>query len=483
MLLRALLICIVCSLPLGCASISEPRPATKPSIIMIMTDDMVIGLVEHMPAVKELIVERGATFSRAYFNDPLCCPSRSTILTGKYAQNTGVTLNSHRQFYDAGNPASTFAVWLHEAGYRTALVGKYLNGYPKPAPQSYVPPGWDHWIGRFPPADNAYGYKLNENGRVVEYGTAAADYAMDVYAREALAFIRQAVADNVPFLLELSVTAPHAPSTPAQRHGALFPEKKALRPPSFNEVDVSDKPSFIRALNPLPTDRVAKIDEQYRNRLRSLQAVDEAVRAIVDLLAKTGRLAGTYLVFTSDNGYVQGLHRANGKGLPYEEVIRMPLYVRGPGIQPGLLLEHVVGNVDLAATFAEWAGAAVPDDLDGRSLAPLLREGTLESTAGRQAYPLVYEKASPRVLQPNWRGVRTRDYLYVEYDTGELELYDMRSDPYQLQNKAGLADPALLAHLAKLTAELSTCKGAECRRLEDAPLEAGSIPLAYFSPP
>jgi arylsulfatase A-like enzyme len=161
----------------------------------------------------------------------------------------------------------------------------------------------------------------------------------------------------------------------------------------------------------------------------------------------------------------------------------MPLYVRGPGIQPGLLLEHVVGNVDLAATFAEWAGAAVPDDLDGRSLAPLLREGTLESTAWRQAYPIVYEKASPRVPQPSWRGVRTHDYLYVEYDTGELELYDMRSDPYQLQNKAGSADPALLAHLAKLTAELSTCKSAECRRLEDAPFEAGSIPLAHFSPP
>ena len=161
----------------------------------------------------------------------------------------------------------------------------------------------------------------------------------------------------------------------------------------------------------------------------------------------------------------------------------MPLYVRGPGIRPGLLLEHLVGNVDLAPTFAEWAGAAMPEDLDGRSLAPLLREGTLESTAWRQAYPLVYEKASPRVLQPNWRGVRTRDYLYVEYDTGELELYDMRSDPYQLQNKAGSADPALLARLAKLTAELSTCKGAECRRLEDAPFEAGSIPLAHFSPP
>jgi N-acetylglucosamine-6-sulfatase len=452
---------------------------------MIMTDDMEVGLVEHMPAVKELIVERGATFSRAYFNDPLCCPSRSTILTGKYAQNTGVTRNSHKQFYEAGNPDRTIAVRLKTAGYRTALVGKYLNGYPRPAPETDVPPGWDHWAARIATEGGLfYDYRLNENGRLVGYGKASSDYSTDVYGGQAIAFLKQAVADDVPFFLELSVHAPHVPSTPASRHVSWFPTLMAPRTPSFDEADVSDKPAYIRDKARASLDRLAKLDETYRQRVRSLQAVDEAVRAIVHVLEPAGRLEQTYLVFTSDNGLLHGQHRVDrAKGMPYEEVIRMPLHVRGPGVRSGLVLEHLVGNADLAPTLAEWAGAAMPDDLDGRSLAPLLREGTLESTAGRQAYPLVYEKASPRVLQPNWRGVRTRDYLYVEYDTGELELYDMRSDPYQLQNKAGSADPALLARLAKLTAELSTCKGAECRRLEDAPFEAGSIPLAHFSPP
>jgi N-acetylglucosamine-6-sulfatase len=359
MLSRRLLACL--SVLLGCAFPGAGHSAAKPSIILILTDDMETGLVEHMPNVKALIVEQGATFARAYVNDPLCCPSRATILTGRYAHNTGVTLNSHKQFYEAGNPDQTVAVWLKTAGYRTALIGKYLNGYPLPVPETYVPPGWDHWTAHVDVGRSLfYNYRLNESGRLVDYGKAPDDYSTDLYAERANAFIRQAVADGAPFFLMLSVHAPHVPSTPAPRHTSLLQTLTAPKPPSFDEADVSDKPAYIRDKARASPDRLAKLDETYRQRVRSVQAVDEAVRALVDTLGASGRLAQTYLVFASDNGLLHGQHRVDrAKGMPYEEVVRIPLYVRGPGIRHGLVLEHMVGNVDLAPTISEWAGAGI----------------------------------------------------------------------------------------------------------------------------
>jgi arylsulfatase A-like enzyme len=467
---RRLLACLLGVL-LSCAFPNAGHSAAKPSIILILTDDMETGLVEHMPNLKALIVEQGATFARAYVNNPLCCPSRATILTGRYAHNTGVTLNSHKQFYEAGNPDRTVAVWLKAAGYHTALIGKYLNGYPRPAPETYVPPGWDHWTAHIDVGRSLfYNYRLNEGGRLVDYGKAPGDYSTDLYADRANAFIKEAVAAGSPFFLMLSVHAPHVPSTPAPRHASLFPTLMAPRPASFDEADVNDKPSYIRNKALASPTLLGKLDETYRQRVRSVQAVDEALRALVDTLDASGRLAQTYLVLASDNGLLHGQHRVDrAKGMPYEEVVRIPLYVRGPGIRHGLLLEHMAGNVDLAPTFAEWAGAEIPE-VDGRSFAPLLRDGAPGPEEWRQAFPLTYEKASEEVPQPDWRGVRTRDYVYVEYGTGEREMYDMRTDPFQLQNAAASADPALLARLSQLTAVLNACKTDHCRQLEDAPV-------------
>jgi arylsulfatase A-like enzyme len=173
-------------------------------------------------------------------------------------------------------------------------------------------------------------------------------------------------------------------------------------------------------------------------------------------------------VFTSDNGFELGPHRIGGqKSTPYEETVRMPLYVRGPGVRAGLVLPQMVGNVDLAPTFAAWAGTTMPGGIDGRSFAPLLRPGAPGPGAWRQAYPL---NQLSRVGIPSWRGVRTRRYTYVEYATGERELYDDATDPYQLENIAKTADPGLLARLARRTAALAACKDGGCRTLEDAPL-------------
>ena len=448
----------------------EAAPA-KPSIVLILTDDQDASLTRYMPNLKAL-ARQGATLTRAYYNDPLCGPSRATILTGLYDHNTGVEANDHRLFYKAGLPRRTPAVWLHAAGYRTGFVGKYLNEYPAPAPATYVPPGWDYWVARLGEtteetwlSSTEFDYDLNDNGTVVHHGSAPSDYATDVYRDKAVGFIKRATADGVPFLLELATHAPHWPATPAPRDADLFPTLQAPRGPSFDEADVSDKPAYVRAL---PLFDPAKVDAKYRLRARSVQAVDDALKAITDALAASGRLASTYVVFTSDNGFELGPHRIRGeKSTPYEETIRMPLYVRGPDIPGGLVLQHMVGNVDLAPTLAAWAGAAAPSDLDGRSFAPLLRPGAPGPEAWRRAYPL---NQLSRQGIPSWRGVRTRRYTYVEYATGEKELYDNRTDPYQLQNIATSANPALLATLAQRTAALAACKGDGCRTLEDAPL-------------
>ncbi len=216
---------------------------------------------------------------------------------------------------------------------------------------------------------------------------------------------------------------------------------------------------------------LARLDKDHRDRARSLPAVDEAVAAIDDTLGATGRLTETYIVFTSDNGWVHGQHRIPPrKRLAYEESIKVPLFVRGLGIAPGIVLDHLVGNADLAPTFAAWAGVTPPGDVDGRSLAPLLQAGAPGPESWRQAYPLTQAMAgSAEFPLPDCRGVRTRDHTYVEYLTGEIELYDMRTDPDQLDNLAASASPDLLGKLARLTAALASCKADGCRKLEDAP--------------
>ena len=204
----------------------------KPSIVLILTDDQDASLTSVMPNLKAL-ARQGATFTHAYYNDPLCAPSRATILTGLYDHDTGVTANDHRLFYDAGLPGRTIAVWLHAAGYRTGFVGKYLNEYPAPAPATYVPPGWDYWVahlgettGETWRSSTEFDYDLNNNGTVVHRGGAPADYATDVYRAKAVGFVREAVADGVPFFLELATHAPHFPATPRRATRPYSPHSR-----------------------------------------------------------------------------------------------------------------------------------------------------------------------------------------------------------------------------------------------------------------
>jgi arylsulfatase A-like enzyme len=446
-----------------------------------------------MPKTRALIGGQGMTFSNHFVPLSLCCPSRSTILTGLHVHNHRVLTNfppdgGFERFDQLGHEDRTLATALHAAGYRTALIGKYLNGYPHGEDLAHVPPGWDEWASPVQGSPYAaYRYTLNENGKLVRHNSKAEDYMTDVLAAKAVDFVRRAPASQ-PFFLYLATFAPHKPSTPAKRHAGLFAGLQAPRTPSFNEPDVRDKPARIRTLKRLDASRVAAIDALYRKQMQSLQAVDEAVAALVQALRDTGRLDDTYIVFTSDNGFHMGQHRLEpGKYTPYEPDVHVPLLVRGPGVPKGVVVDRLTSSVDFAPTFAELAGATLPVEPDGRSLVPLLEGRTPESW--RQAVLLEQFAVPPappassessEILEPEeassgypaHRGLRTPGFKYVEYGTGEREVYDLKKDPDERLNLRDQVSKAWLANLSKLVKALASCKGASCREIEARPVPA-----------
>jgi N-acetylglucosamine-6-sulfatase len=453
----------------------------RPNFVFILTDDMDATSLQYMPRTQALIGGCGATFNNAFVVNPICTPSNVAILTGQYSHNHQIfhnppPLGGFQKFIDTGGEASNLATWMHGDGYLTGRVGKYLIGYD--APNTHVPPGWDDWhcfYGGFTPFFN---YSLNENGVVVQYGGAEEDYITDVLAKRAEEFLDSAEElDNDPFFLVFATSAPHSgtsangPPTPAPRHLGSFAGATAPRPPSFNEADVSDKPPFIRNLPLLSAAQIAASDQEYRARLESLQAVDEAVERIVNKLNALGELENTYIFFTSDNGYHLCEHRlyipggpfprAGGKGEAYEEDIRVPLLVRGPGIPEGVTRDHFALNIDFAPTITDLAGTTPGRVMDGRSLAPLLVRDTPAPQNWRHDF-LIEIYRVPGAPRPPVLALRTRHELYTEHADGFVELYDIREDPFQLQNLAPTADPGYLKKLSRRLAELSTCSGEGC---------------------
>ena len=443
-----------------------PPPSRRPNIIFIVTDDMTVEDLEHLPRVKSLLVDPGLTFVRAFVTDSVCTPSRASILTGRYPHNHGALdnvppLGGFKKFRGDGGEATTFAAWLQAAGYRTGLIGKYLNGYPG-SEHRYVPPGWDEWFGIFFP-EPYYDYQANHGGRLERHGDQPQDYQTDVLAARAVDFVvAPAVGERRPFLLYLAPHAPHQPGRPAPRHETAFADLRAPRPPSFDEADVSAKPGWVRAQPRLSSDTVDRIDDLYRRRLRTLLAVDEMVDRLLRAIAAQGELDSTYVFLTSDNGFQLGAHRLDhGKGDAYEESIRVPLVVRGPGVRPGVRTELVL-NIDFAPTLAELAGRAAPDGVDGRSLVPLLHGRTTPPGKWRADFLVEHWTAEEGGISP-YSALRSDDSLYVEYPDGERELYDLVHDPFELRNTHDTADPARVDRLSRRLAVLKSCARATCR--------------------
>jgi N-acetylglucosamine-6-sulfatase len=444
----------------------------RPNVVVIMTDDQTASSVSVMGQVQSLLAAKGLTFRNSFASFPLCCPSRATFLTGQYAHNHGVLDNvAPYGGFAKLDSSNTLPVWLQGAGYYTAHIGKYLNGY-EAQPQT-IPPGWTEWRGSTR-TYTFYGYQLNEGGALVDYGSAATDYQTDVYMAKAVELIRQRAPLDTPFFLSLAPLAPHGggpnptspqpPSDcrgtakPAPRHANSFDAEPLPQSPSFGEADVSDKPSFIQSREPPTAADVADITREYRCRLESLLAVDEGVAAVVGALRDAGELDDTYLIFTSDNGFFHGEHRIKtGKLQLYEESIRVPLIIRGPEIPKGRATSELAVNADLAPTILDAADAEAGRVMDGRSLLPIAADPARER--GRE---VLLETGTARA--EDYSAIRTQRYVYAEHTTGERELYDLELDPYQLQSLH--ADPAyadVARRLAGRLAALRTCAGGRCR--------------------
>lgn len=395
-----------------------------------------------MPTVQRELVGRGVSFDNFFVVNPLCCPSRVSILTGGYSHSTGVYLNTGPRGLPAFREESTLATWLDDAGYETGFVGKYLNGYAR----TDVPPGWDRWIAftgtlkkGVPP--NYFGYELSVDGELQAHGFAPEDYSTDVLGRRAAEFVRET---DGPFLLVFAPFAPHPgpteeeqatiPATPAPRHADAFADLKPWRPPSFDEQDLSDKPAWLRSIAPLGDAEAEAIDGLRRSQLSSLLAVDDAVGSILGALRETGRLRNTLVLYTADNGQSWGEHRWRGKGLPYEEDIRVPLILRYDRLgTERRSLDRLALNIDLAPTIAELTGVQTPK-LDGSSLLPLLTE---TAPPWREDFLVEHYGAPPAPAVPSYCAVRSETHTYVAYATGEEELYNLVDDPFQLENLAG----------------------------------------------
>ncbi len=423
-----------------------------------MTDDQRQLSLAKMPRLNRVLVERGVNLSGFFVENALCCPSRSTFLTGRHSDTTGVWTNiAPDGGWTAFAPyeAKTLAVALKSTGYRTAYVGKYLNEYNRAG--LHVPPGWDRWWA-FSEENGAY-YNYDAVTQVVgqrrprleSYGSVETDYSTDVIARTASGFIRSAPADESIFAVVMPY-APHGPATPAPRDLDQFRTEPVSFNPAMLETDLTDKPAYIQAHSDITQ---AMIQNSERKQWTALQAVDDLVAKVVTALSNSGRLSNTLIVFTSDNGEAFGEHNWRYKLAPYEQSIQVPFVARYDGAIPASSSsDRLASNVDLAATIADYAG--IDFSTDGVSLRPLLENGA--SVRGSILLEHLDYPANQNIKVPTYCGVRTVRHKYIRYVDGFEELYDLGADPWELENLAGHPDATELQRSLRATAR-SLCPG------------------------
>ena len=473
---------------------AAPSATPRPNVLVVTTDDQTQASMSVMPKTRQLIGGSGVTFPNNFVNYSLCCPSRATFLTGQYSHNDNVRGNQEPfGGFDHLNSANTLPVWLQGAGYYTGLIGKYLNGYEAHRADPggpLIPPGYSEWHGSTR-TYTYYGYELNEGGALNTYGSQTANpdapgnpanYSTDTYTAKAVDFINRRAPSDQPFFLWLTYLAPHSggpnPDPPNTSHcaGTAKPAPRDLHsfdatplptPPNFNEADVSDKPPTIEQRDLSDPDQVDEgasdiedITRFYRCRLASLQAEDVGVEQLIGALSASGELDNTLVIFTSDNGFMHGEHRVkSGKIVPYEESIRVPLLIRGPGFRGGGSVREMSVNADLAPTILKATGAKAGLSYDGRAL-----QGSAENPGRELGREISIETNA-------YSGVRTKRYKYIEYTSGPnagfQELYDLRNDPYELQNVSSTSAfpqyAQVLGAMQQRLARVRNCSGDTCR--------------------
>ena len=486
--------CIACGVCIGCdgaesgksgeagarGGAEAPRviPAAKPNIVIIVTDDQATSTLAHMPHTQELLVREGTLFPNFFINDPICCPSRVTILLGQYRHNHQIESSQWGcgfRFFKEGMHRRSFGTMVREGGYRTGYVGKYLNSHRTYLVLKGPDPGEDHlltgWDDYHILLDSSYiGFELHENGKVRELPPDDEHYQTDVLAELATTFIGDSVAEKQPFFLFIAPGAPHAPLQPARRHRGAFAGVRAPRRGSYNEADVSDQPG-LHGSRPIGLQEAALIDRRYRVQLRMLAAVDELVRDVVEAVKDSGQLERTYFFFTSDNGMHYGEHRIReGKGTPFEEAVRVPLVIRGPGVVRNRVAPQITANVDILPTVLDLIGETPAPAIDGRSLVPLFGPDA-EAAVWRNAIVLEsrHEKRNQGV--PSFGAIRTNRFKWIEYERGRRALYDLREDPHEMTNILGPATQDTTQALSAWLFELLHCSGSDCRRIENETLD------------
>jgi N-acetylglucosamine-6-sulfatase len=435
----------------------------RPNIVFILTDDQSEGMLKHMPVLRARLKEKGITFNNTVVSNPLCCPSRTTLQRGQYTHNHQVFSNKGHyggwpRFDALDLENSTVATWLNGAGYRTGYFGKYMNDYDT----RRVPPGWDFWYARV----GHSGRMVNANGEIQRL---PGDHKDTAFKNRAVEWVKHAAPRDTPFFFQLGMFAPHKPGVYAHKYADDFPDARVPRDPSFNEQDVSDKPSYVRNLPRLTQSEISDMDILYRKQLRSLRTVDDAIRAITDALRSAGELHNTYIVFYTDNGVHRGHHRIRyGKQLPYQTDTRFPMIMRGPRIPANSRSYQLASSNDIAPTLARMGGGAIPSFVDGRSLLPVA-DGTSPANWRTALLSRHWRADSPleQGQKPEWSALMKGQQTYVEYETGEREFYRLDTDPYELRNAYDTLSPEAKQHLHTRLENLKSCGGTDsCAKAE-----------------
>lgn len=395
----------------GCATLfAEDK---RPNFLVIVTDDQRYDTMQYMPSTQELIFDQGVSFSEAYITTPFCCASRSSILTGLYAHNHGVYVNEDKLNYE------TFVKDLHNNGYYTGLVGKYLNSW-----DGSMKPEYDYWVsfwgGTVP---SYYDPDLNVNGTWSKH----TGYITYLFKDEVIKFLGEATNQRKPFFLLFAPNAPHAPFTPAKEDTALYQDLPPYRPESYNEEDISDKPESISEKPFLTEDEMLSIDNTRRRQILTLTALDRSIEEIMMKLKETGEMDNTVVIFISDNGKHWGEHRLDQKNTAYEESVKVPFAIRYPPlVSTPYIDDHLVANIDIAPTLYELSETRMPNAMDGLSLVSLLNGvDTWRTSLLLEAWP----------DRGNWTAIHTGQYVYIENEGFISEFYDLKIDPYEMENK------------------------------------------------
>jgi len=424
--------------------------ALPPNVILILTDDQVMDTLQKMPHVLDLVT-RGMSFDQAFASNPLCCPSRATILTGLSSGHTGVWTNGYggktvggwTAFREQGrtnngllfdgngnNEKRTVALWLQQAGYATGLFGKYLNHYEtRTGDAPPTPRGWTSWHSFIGGNGDYYDYQTDDNGVLHTHGSGADDYSTDVFGEHARRFLRSPkIQDGTqPFFLYFSPFAPHSDMVPApQDEDVRAPGSFAS--PAYNERNVSDKPAYVRDRPLLGDKSYEKMSAQWDRMYGTLRSVDRWLGRFERALPNPV-LSRTIFIFTSDNGYAWGDHRLNYKEYPYERSVHVPLIMAGPGIRQGSS-DALAQNMDLTPTILDLTGVAGGGPFDGASLVPVL------TGSGPPPHKEILLEHLTTSHLPSYCGLRTARWTYVRYRAGFQELYNLERDPDQMHNVA-----------------------------------------------